>query len=50
MSNVLLILLIAVAAGASVYLVWLQRQAGLGPDTSDLTSRIKQLEDALREA
>ena len=50
MSNVLLILLIAVAAGASVYLVWLQRQAGLGPDTLDLTSRIKQLEDALREA
>ena len=50
MSNVLLILLIAVAAGASVYLVWLQRQAGLGPDTSDLTSRIKQLEDALHEA
>jgi DNA recombination protein RmuC len=50
MSNILLILLIAVAAGASVYLVWLQRQAGLGPDTSDLTSRIKQLEDALREA
>jgi DNA recombination protein RmuC len=50
MSNVLLILLIAVAAGASVYLVWLQRQAGLGTDTSDLTSRIKQLEDALREA
>jgi len=50
MSNVLLILLIAVAAGASVYLVWLQRQAGLGPDTSDLTSRIKQLEDTLREA
>lgn len=50
MSNILLFLLMAVAAGASVYLVWLQRQAKVGPNTSDLTSRIKELEDALREA
>ena len=50
MSNILLFFLMAVAAGASVYLVWLQRQAKFGPNTSDLTSRIKELEDALREA
>ena len=50
MSNILLFFLMAVAAGASVYLVWLQRQAKVGPNTSDLTSRIKELEDALREA
>ena len=50
MSNVLLFLLMAVAAGASVYLVWLQKKQRGGPDTTALDARIKELEDALREA
>jgi len=40
----------AVAAGASVYLVWLQKKQRGGPDTTALDARIKELEDALREA
>jgi len=50
MSNVLLFILMAVAAGASVYLVWLQKKQRGGPDTTALDARIKELEDALREA
>ena len=50
MSNVLLFILMAVAAGASVYLVLLQKKQRGGPDTTALDARIKELEDALREA
>ncbi len=50
MSNALLFLLMAIAAGASLYLVWLHRQKSIGPDVAEYAARIKELEDALRAA